>query len=212
MEPDVGLDLTTLRSWPELKPKVGCLTECATHALPNLHNFVFIFSQSTHCHAKWVLVAWFWSVLSSLLYCHLHLSFLITFWPRGHRSHVFETRYRHCQYQGCCPESPVPDLSHSASLSATFLFVKQIWYQLVFSPYHGNDNLFIIEEAQVGILCIAPDSGRDSECKTCWWATRAHHPLHTSALHKCIFLPWTLLFSKLAFLRGEKEKTKKWEE
>ena len=30
MEPDMGLDLTSLRSGPEPKPRVGCLTDCAT--------------------------------------------------------------------------------------------------------------------------------------------------------------------------------------
>ena len=30
MEPKRVLDLMTLRSWPELKPRVGCLTDCAT--------------------------------------------------------------------------------------------------------------------------------------------------------------------------------------
>ena len=30
MELDLGLDLTTLRSWTELKPRVGCLTDRAT--------------------------------------------------------------------------------------------------------------------------------------------------------------------------------------
>ena len=29
-EPNVGLDLMTLRSPPEWKPRVGCLTNCAT--------------------------------------------------------------------------------------------------------------------------------------------------------------------------------------
>lgn len=30
MEPDMGLDLTTLRLQPELKPRVSCLTGCVT--------------------------------------------------------------------------------------------------------------------------------------------------------------------------------------
>ena len=31
-----GLDLTTLKSWPELKPRVACLTDCATQVAPML--------------------------------------------------------------------------------------------------------------------------------------------------------------------------------
>ena len=30
IEPDLGLGITNLRSWPELKPRVGCLTDWAT--------------------------------------------------------------------------------------------------------------------------------------------------------------------------------------
>ena len=30
MEPDTGIDLRTLRSWPEVKPRVGCFTDRAT--------------------------------------------------------------------------------------------------------------------------------------------------------------------------------------
>ena len=31
MEPPVGLNLTTLKSWPELKPRIWLWTACATH-------------------------------------------------------------------------------------------------------------------------------------------------------------------------------------
>ena len=34
MEPNTGLDLMTLKSWPELKPRVRSLTNCATQVPP----------------------------------------------------------------------------------------------------------------------------------------------------------------------------------
>ena len=36
VEPDTVLELTSLRSRPELKSRVGCLTDCATQASLNL--------------------------------------------------------------------------------------------------------------------------------------------------------------------------------
>ena len=41
MEADMRLDYTTLRSWPELKPKVRCLTNWATH-VPLVFNYFYI--------------------------------------------------------------------------------------------------------------------------------------------------------------------------
>ena len=43
-EPDTALELTTPRSPPESKPRVGCLTDCATQAPLFYMNFYSFFT------------------------------------------------------------------------------------------------------------------------------------------------------------------------
>ena len=51
-ETNMGLNLTTLRSGPELKPRVGCPTDCATQ-VPLIHFFLrFYFRESKHKHRE----------------------------------------------------------------------------------------------------------------------------------------------------------------
>ena len=40
MEPEAGLDLMTLRSQPEPKPRVGCLMDCTTQVPLGFLNFI----------------------------------------------------------------------------------------------------------------------------------------------------------------------------
>jgi len=62
-EPDTGLDLTTLRSRPKLKPRVRHSTDCATQGPPHTHrNMPF-----KHKHA---LPHWFWAPLLGLSIVH----------------------------------------------------------------------------------------------------------------------------------------------
>ena len=65
MEPGLGLDLTTLRSWPEPKSRVGCSTNKATH-VPYWAIFFFVSSCIYVCHDTYfflllihLLSAWF---------------------------------------------------------------------------------------------------------------------------------------------------------
>ena len=46
VQPHTGLHLTTLRLWPEQKPRVRCSTSCATHA--PLFYFLFLLKYNWH--------------------------------------------------------------------------------------------------------------------------------------------------------------------
>ena len=60
-ELDVGLEVMMLRSWRELKPRVGCLTSWATQAplLPfNSNHWLWSYQLCNHCPIFWYFKYW----------------------------------------------------------------------------------------------------------------------------------------------------------
>lgn len=57
LEPNARLDLRILRLWPELKPRVGCLIDCATHMPYPLWNVFNIYKSKVmkpHVFVIWL--------------------------------------------------------------------------------------------------------------------------------------------------------------
>ena len=74
VEPNTGLQFMTLRSWPELKPRIGCLTE------PTRHPFLLIFNCLSYIRHNGLLIVigilvilsfffWFYTEFCSALFC-----------------------------------------------------------------------------------------------------------------------------------------------
>jgi len=61
-EADAGLDLMTLRLWPELKSRFGCLTDGATQAPPSL----WFLSLAIFGHSSVVNLCYFLKIATNL--------------------------------------------------------------------------------------------------------------------------------------------------